>query len=129
MHMTTTDTAMPAQAPAKSELSWPLRLTEAAVGQVKLVLEQQGLSGYFLSIRVVPSGCSGFGYDLNLIKDANSGDVTWEQDGVRIATDALSARYLQGTDVDFVSTLQGQGFKFQNPNAKSSCGCGNSFNT
>lgn len=126
--METTTTAAPQAAPAP-EGQGPLRLTVQAVTQVKLVCEQQGFRGYHLSIRVVPSGCSGFGYDLNLIKEARPGDVTWEQDGVKIATDGLSARYLQGTEVDYVTTMQGAGFKFLNPNAKSSCGCGSSFST
>jgi len=114
------------EAPAPPQ---PLRLTAQAVAQVRLVCQQQGFQGYHLSVRVVPSGCSGFGYDLNLIKDARPGDVTWEQDGVMIATDAGSARYLRGTEVDYVTGMTGTGFKFLNPNAKSSCGCGSSFNT
>lgn len=107
----------------------PLRLTAQAVTQVQLVCQQQGFAGHHLSVRVVPSGCSGFSYDLNVIKDARAGDTVWEQDGVKIATDAQSARFLQGTEVDYVSNLQGAGFKFNNPNAKSSCGCGSSFST
>lgn len=104
-----------------------LKLTERAIAQVKQIIQAQGFEGHFLSVRVVPSGCSGFGYDLNLTKDSRPGDVTWEQDGVKIATDEMSAGYLTGTEVDFVSGLHGSGFKFNNPNAKSSCGCGNSF--
>jgi iron-sulfur cluster assembly accessory protein len=129
--MTTSPEIAPAQ-PAKAEAPAsqpPIRLTSQAVAQVKLVCQQQGFQEHHLSVRVAPSGCSGFGYDLNLIKDSRPGDVVWEQDGVKIATDALSARYLQGTEVDFVSSLQGAGFKFLNPNAKSSCGCGSSFST
>jgi iron-sulfur cluster assembly protein len=106
-----------------------LKLTPAAVEQVKQVMKTQGFEGYLFSVRVVPSGCSGFGYDLNLVKEGKPGDVVWEQDGVRIATDGVSERYLQGTEVDYVSTVEGAGFKFSNPNAKSSCGCGNSFST
>ncbi|HZN92309.1 MAG TPA: iron-sulfur cluster assembly accessory protein [Myxococcales bacterium] len=123
--------AVPTQAGAVPgpEAPPPLRLTAQAVAQVKLVCQQQGFQGHHLSVRVVPSGCSGFGYDLNLIKDARPGDVTWEQDGVMIATDAGSARYLRGTEVDYVTGMTGTGFKFLNPNAKSSCGCGSSFNT
>jgi iron-sulfur cluster assembly protein len=106
-----------------------LRLTPAAVEQVKKVIEAQGFEGYFLSIRVVPAGCSGFGYDLNLVKDAKQGDITWVQDGVNVLTDALSTKYLGGTEVDYVVGETGAGFKFENPNAKSSCGCGSSFST
>ena len=106
-----------------------LRLTPAAVEQVKKVIEAQGFEGYFLAIRIVPAGCSGFGYDLNLVKDAKQGDITWIQDGVNVLTDALSTKYLGGTEVDYVVTETGAGFKFDNPNAKSSCGCGSSFST
>jgi iron-sulfur cluster assembly accessory protein len=77
----------------------------------------------------VPAGCSGLGYDLNLVKESKAGDQVWEQDGVKIATDALSAQYLGGTQIDYVTSITGAGFKFENPNAKSSCGCGTSFST
>ena len=109
--------------------AFPLRLTAKAVEQVKAVQKQQGFEGYFLSVRVVPAGCSGFGYDLNLIKDVQAGDVTGEQDGVKLVTDALSSTYLAGTVVDYVVGTTGAGFKFENPNAKSTCGCGTSFST
>ena len=109
--------------------SFPLRLTARAVAQVKQVQSQQGFEGYYLSVRVVPAGCSGFGYDLNLIKDVNPGDVVGEQDGIRLVTDALSQQYLAGTEVDYVVGTTAAGFKFENPNAKSTCGCGTSFST
>jgi iron-sulfur cluster assembly accessory protein len=107
----------------------PVRLSEAAVTQVKEVIKAQGFEGYAFSIRVVPAGCSGLGYDLNLVKELKPNDQVWEQDGVRIATDALSSKYLEGTVVDYVTSVTGAGFKFINPNAKSSCGCGTSFTT
>ncbi|NNB99884.1 iron-sulfur cluster assembly accessory protein [Corallococcus sp. AB030] len=116
----------PASQPAASE---SVVLTAAAIAQVKTVIQAQGFQGYFFSIRVVPSGCSGLGYDLNLVKEMKAGDQTWEQDGVTIATDALSAQYLSGTHIDYVTSVTGAGFKFENPNAKSSCGCGTSFTT
>ena len=102
-------------------------LTERAVLQIKDVIEQQKLQDHYLTVRVVPAGCSGLGYDLNLVKDTKAGDLIWEQDGVKIATDALSVGYLKGTQVDYVKTDTTAGFKFENPNAKSSCGCGSSF--
>ncbi|CAM4299276.1 iron-sulfur cluster assembly accessory protein [Corallococcus sp. ZKHCc1 1396] len=107
----------------------PVQLTAAALTQVKTVIQAQGFQDYFFSIRVVPSGCSGLGYDLNLVKETKAGDQIWEQDGVKIATDALSAQYLSGTHIDYVTSITGAGFKFENPNAKSSCGCGTSFTT
>lgn len=130
METTTTTPAPATPAPAWEPTPHvPVRLTDAAVTQVKEVIKAQGFEGYFFSIRVVPAGCSGLGYDLNLVKEAKANDHTWEQDGVRITTDALSSKYLLGTTVDYVSTVTGAGFKFQNPNAKSSCGCGTSFTT
>jgi iron-sulfur cluster assembly accessory protein len=126
--MDTTTNAPTPDAPQATSAS-PVRLTEAAVAQVKKVIQDQGFQDYFFSIRVVPAGCSGLGYDLNLVREMKPNDLTWEQDGVKIATDALSNQYLAGTEIDFVSSITGAGFKFNNPNAKSSCGCGTSFST
>jgi len=126
----TTTTPAPGTAPAPQATSGEaVRLTEAAINQVKAVTKAQGFEGYFFSIRVVPAGCSGLGYDLNLVKESKAGDLVWEQDGVKIATDAMSSQYLAGTEIDYVSAITGAGFKFNNPNAKSSCGCGTSFTT
>ncbi len=123
-------TTTPAQTPpAPQAQTRPERLTEAAGAQVKKVIQDQGFQDYYFSIRVVPAGCSGLGYDLNMVRETKAGDLTWEQDGVKIATDALSNKYLAGTEIDFVSSVTGAGFKFNNPNAKSSCGCGTSFST
>jgi iron-sulfur cluster assembly accessory protein len=128
--MDSTQTQIPAATPApESDPRSPVRLTPAAVQQVKAVMEAQNFQGYFFSIRVVPAGCSGLGYDLNLVKEAKANDHVWEQEGVRLTTDALSSKYLLGTEVDFVSGVTGSGFKFINPNAKQSCGCGTSFST
>jgi iron-sulfur cluster assembly protein len=124
--METTATAIhPHTASSKSPAV--LKLTERALMQLKEIMQAQGMEGHVLTVRVTPSGCSGFGYDLNLSRETRAGDVVWEQEGVRIATDEMSRQYLMGTEVDYVSGLQGAGFKFVNPNAKSSCGCGNSF--
>ena len=106
-----------------------VKLTPAAVAQVQKVIQDQGFQGYYFSIRVVPAGCSGLGYDLNMVREAKPNDILWEQDGVKLTTDALSNQYLAGTEIDFVTSVTGAGFKFNNPNAKSSCGCGTSFST
>ncbi len=124
---TTASPASAAVAAPTSTSTASMTLTPAAVAQVKHVLHDQNMDGAFLVVRVVPSGCSGLGYDLNLVKDAKADDLTWEQDGVKMATDAMSRQYLQGTVVDFVTTDTAAGFKFNNPNARSTCGCGNSF--
>ncbi len=104
-----------------------MTLTARAVAQVKQVMAEQKLDGHFLTVRVVPAGCSGLGYDLNLVKETKAGDLVWEQDGVMMATDAMSTSYLKGTEVDYLTSDTQAGFKFENPNAKSSCGCGSSF--
>ena len=124
---TTPATSTSVSAPSASPSNFSL--TPAAVAQVKEVIKAQGFEGYFFSIRVVPAGCSGLGYDLNLVKETKPSVLTWEQDGVKIATDALSSKYLGGTTIDYVTSVTGAGFKFENPNAKSSCGCGTSFTT
>jgi len=76
---------------------------------------------------VVGGGCSGYQYNLDFDKEARMGDTTISADGINIYVDAISAGYLKGTVIDFVSGLQGTGFKFNNPNAKRTCGCGSSF--
>ena len=87
---TTVETpSTPAAAPQTGTASL-FTLTARAVQQVKDVMKQQGFDGYFLTVRVVPAGCSGLGYDLNLIKETKAGDLVWEQEGVRIATDKES---------------------------------------
>src|SRR4051812_17724015 len=91
----TTDAPTPAEKAAEPMF----RLTERAVAQVKEVIRAQSFEGHLLAVRVVPSGCSGFGYDLNLVKEGKPNDIIWEQDGVKIATDGLSRQYLQGTEV------------------------------
>ena len=124
---TTTPSATQQAASEGSSKTQPLTLTPAAVAQVKTVIQQNNFEGYYLSIRVIPAGCSGMGYDLNLIKEAKAGDVTFEQEGVKITTDPMSVEMIGGTVIDYVTSIQGAGFKFTNPNAKSTCGCGTSF--
>ncbi len=124
-----TSVAAPAvETPAASTTdAKPMILTERAVLQVKEVIAEQKLDGHYLTVRVVPAGCSGLGYDLNLVKETKAGDIVWTQDGVQMATDVMSTQYLKGTQVDYVKSDTSAGFKFENPNAKSSCGCGSSF--
>ena len=110
-----------------TETKVPFALTEKALAQVKQVMADQKLDGHLLTVRVVPAGCSGLGYDLNLMPEPKVGDTVWEQDGVKICTDPVSVKYLSGTSVDYVVTDTASGFKFNNPMAKSSCGCGTSF--
>ena len=121
--------AASASTPVASDSTSMLTLTAKAIAQVKDVMKTQNFEGYFLTIRVVPAGCSGLGYDLNLMKETKPGDLIWEQDGVKLCTDPISTKYLNGTEVDYQKSDMGAGFKFSNPNAKLSCGCGTSFST
>lgn len=80
-----------------------------------------------LRVRVVPGGCSGFEYSLNIEEASRDGDTIIEQEGVRLFIDMFSGQYLDGITVDYVSNMMGSGFTFENPNATGGCGCGSSF--
>jgi len=105
----------------------PVVFTPAAIEAVKNAIAQEGEPGDGLRVSVVGGGCSGYQYNLDFDKEARMGDTTISADGINIYVDAISAGYLKGTVIDFVSGLQGTGFKFNNPNAKRTCGCGSSF--
>lgn len=80
-----------------------------------------------LRVRVVPGGCSGFSYSLNIEEESKQGDFIVDQLGVRLFVDMFSAQYLNGITVDYTSNMMGSGFTFENPNATGGCGCGTSF--
>lgn len=80
-----------------------------------------------LRVRVVPGGCSGFQYSLNIEEESKQGDTIFEQEGVRLFVDMFSGQYLNGITVDYTSNMMGSGFTFENPNATGGCGCGESF--
>ncbi len=105
----------------------PIHLTASAVEAVKNAIKQEGEEGDGLRVSVVGGGCSGYQYNLDFEKEPRDDDTVLDFDGVRIFIDSVSAGYLMGTTIDFVSGLQGTGFKFNNPNAKRTCGCGSSF--
>ena len=103
-------------------------LTTTAVEQVKALRTKEGHPGsHVLRVAVVGGGCSGFSYQLSFDEGAREGDLVADYDGVRVAVDATSAPYLAGTEIDFVASLHGGGFKFSNPGASQTCGCGSSF--
>ena len=106
-----------------------LDVTEAAAVEIKkFMASEEGLpetSG--LRVRVVPGGCSGFQYSLNIEEDSRQGDFVLNNQGVRLFVDMFSAQYLNGVKIDYVSGVMGSGFTFTNPNATGSCGCGTSF--
>jgi iron-sulfur cluster assembly protein len=102
-------------------------LTPIAVTKVKSILSERGEEGG-LRISVIGGGCSGYQYQMSLDKEAREDDRVIDLDGLKVFVDNKSLVYLNGTKVDYVDDLNGSGFKFENPNAKSSCGCGESFN-
>ena len=104
-----------------------VHVTEKAAVQIKSIMEKEGLQDHGLRVAVVGGGCSGLSYKLHFEKSAGEGDKTFEEHGVRIFLDGKSAIVLNGTTLDFTDGLTGTGFVFNNPNAKSSCGCGSSF--
>ncbi|RME58868.1 MAG: iron-sulfur cluster assembly accessory protein [Candidatus Dadabacteria bacterium] len=105
----------------------PIMLTAAAVKAVKEAIKEEGEEGDGLRVSVIGGGCAGYQYNLDFEKEARAGDITMDFDGVTVYIDPVSAGYLKGTVIDFVSGLNGTGFKFNNPNAKRTCGCGHSF--
>jgi iron-sulfur cluster assembly protein len=97
--------------------------------EVKRFMEQEGVSETEggLRVSVQPGGCSGFKYGLLIEEQAADDDLIVDQDGFRVFVDPFSAQYLNGVTIDYVSSMQGSGFTFQNPNATGGCGCGSSF--
>ena len=104
-----------------------LKLTQSAIQQIKKLLSRDERTGHGLRVGVADGGCSGFSYKLDFDKEQKPDDVILELGGVSIYVDRASAPYLAGTVIDFVSGLHGGGFKFTNPNATATCGCGTSF--
>lgn len=122
------DTAStPATAPPADEPQ-PVTLTAKAVQMVKLTRQEEGLDEtHGLRVAVVGGGCSGFQYALDFTNEARANDFVYEIGGLTLYVDAVSARYLDGTNIDYVMGTAGAGFKFNNPRAVGSCGCGSSF--
>jgi len=104
-----------------------VQLTETAVSKVKEILSTQEPRPAGLRIAVVGGGCSGFSYSMAFENQPNMLDKTYTYDGLKVFVDQASMLYLDGAEVDYVETLEGAGFKFSNPNVKSTCGCGSSF--
>ncbi len=104
-----------------------INLTEKAARKVREIREAEGLGEQGLRVRVIGGGCSGFTYDLFFEDETTDLDQVFESAGIRVYIDMMSYQYLEGTDIDYVEGLHGAGFKFVNPNAKSTCGCGSSF--
>lgn len=104
-----------------------LCLTELAASKLKELIERQGKEGYGIRVSVLKGGCAGYTYSMDFAQAQQADDQTIEGHGVKLFVDNESFKMLKGVTIDYVETLQGAGFKFENPNAKASCGCGKSF--
>ena len=106
-----------------------MTLTPVAAGEVQkfIAAEQVPVETAGLRVSVMPGGCSGFKYSLNIEERALDDDMVVSLNGVRVFIDGFSAQYLNGVTVDYVSSMQGSGFTFSNPNSTGGCGCGSSF--
>jgi iron-sulfur cluster assembly accessory protein len=102
-------------------------LTDGAATKVRSLLEQEGRDDLRLRVAVQPGGCSGLRYQLYFDERSLDGDQVSEFGGVEVVTDRMSAPYLTGASIDFVDTIEKQGFTIDNPNATGSCACGDSF--
>ena len=128
------DTAAPSvaqeapQGAPPAEEHRPLTLTPKAVTMVKLTRQEEGLDEtHALRVAVMGGGCSGFQYALDFTSEQRDNDYVFDYEGLKVFVDAVSARYLDGTQIDYVMGTSGAGFKFNNPKAVGSCGCGSSF--
>ncbi|MDP3936507.1 MAG: iron-sulfur cluster assembly accessory protein [Deltaproteobacteria bacterium] len=104
-----------------------ISLTESAVKEITTIQEREKKHGYGLRVRVIGGGCSGLQYQMGLEEAPVEDDKVVESFGMKVFVDQKSAAFLAGTQIDFVHDLNGSGFKVQNPNAESTCGCGKSF--
>ncbi|KQS66349.1 iron-sulfur cluster assembly accessory protein [Modestobacter sp. Leaf380] len=124
--MTVQDTTVDTTAPAAPAATGVL-LSDTAALKVKTLLDQEGRDDLRLRIAVQPGGCSGLRYQLFFDERYLDGDQTHEFGGVEVIVDRMSGPYLGGATIDFVDTIEKQGFTIDNPNAGSSCACGDSF--
>lgn len=119
------DAPVPAGDPGEEQ---PLRLTPKAVKMVKITREEEGMDETFgLRVAVRGGGCSGFEYALDFEREGRPTDTVIEYEGLSVFVDPISFRYLAGTVIDYNLGVSGSGFKFENPRATGTCGCGSSF--
>lgn len=104
-----------------------LTLTPKAIQQVKALLARNNREDHGLRVSVADGGCSGFSYKLDFAKQQEPDDIVLEMDNLKVYVDSNSLSHLKGTTIDYVTSLYGGGFKFSNPNASGTCGCGTSF--
>ncbi len=117
--------------PEKKEFkqeNFTLTLTSQAVTKVKDLIKNEAKEGeVILRVSVLAGGCSGFVYDLEIVKEKKEGDFVLAQEDLQIIVDNSSLEFLNGTEVDYLDTLNESGFRFNNPNSSKECGCGKSF--
>jgi iron-sulfur cluster assembly accessory protein len=113
--------------PSEMGMESPITLTPKALEMIRDAMQREGLVDHGIRVGVMGGGCAGFQYSMDFDKEPREGDLAFEQDGVRLFLDPMSSMYLQGVTIDYVVGLQGAGFKFNNPNARTTCGCGSSF--
>jgi iron-sulfur cluster assembly accessory protein len=104
-----------------------IQLTDTASTKVKEIMSQQTPSPAALRVAVVGGGCSGFSYHMAFDNQENPSDNVYQFDGLKVLVDQMSEMYLEGVQIDYIESIEGAGFKFNNPNVKSTCGCGSSF--
>ena len=105
-----------------------MTLTVTAAEKVQDFIHEHGSEGDAgLRVAVLPGGCSGFQYGLNIEDEPESDDEVLDIQGIKLFVDPFSAQYLDGVEIDYVTSFMGQGFTFRNPNASGGCGCGSSF--
>ena len=102
-------------------------LTDSAVEKVKSMMAKEGKEGYALRFGLTTGGCAGLSYEMKFQKNPYENDIVFEQKGLTVIVNQESLQYVKGVQIDYVDTLRESGFKYSNPNAKSSCGCGTSF--
>jgi iron-sulfur cluster assembly accessory protein len=122
-HTTAHTTAQESTATAEH----PVTLTPRAVDMMKITRDQEGKEACGLRIAVRGGGCSGFEYALDFEQEERPNDLVYFQGDLKVIVDPISARYLKGTQIDYSLGMSGAGFKFTNPNAVGTCGCGSSF--
>jgi iron-sulfur cluster assembly accessory protein len=113
--------------PASGGQYFMISITPVASTKVKEIMTTQSPVPTALRVAVVGGGCSGFQYHMAFENQTNETDEVFEFDGLKVAIDQMSSMYLDGVEIDYIETIEGAGFKFNNPNVKSTCGCGSSF--
>ena len=111
----------------KQSANPPVQLTQAAIEKLKSMMLKEGKADCGVRLGVIPGGCAGLSYDLRFQKSPYDNDTILEQGGLKVFINPESLALLKGIELDYVDTLKESGFKYRNPNAKSSCGCGTSF--